>query len=102
MTLLLLYLLQIIYCSRHVLLTDKITILNAAIECPPLSNFLNGQIIYSPDSTPNFSIGTEATYACGMGYTLEGNATRVCVDGDQRDRIGVWSGEPSFCQRKCL
>ena len=39
----------------------------------------NGTISYSPDSLPDYDLGTVATYLCNPGFSLEGNGTRTCV-----------------------
>ena len=70
------------------------------ITCPPLENLLNGQFSYSP-SQEN-PIGTVATFICDQGYLLDGNSTRVCMDDDRADTIGVWSGEDPTCLGESL
>ncbi len=71
-----------------------------AIECPPPLTITNGMISYSPDVTPDYDLGTEATYTCEAGFYLEGNEVRVCMDDDVMDAIGVWSGQEPSCVRK--
>ena len=71
-----------------------------AIECPPLLAITNGTISYSPDVTPDYDLGTNATYTCEAGFYLEGNEVRVCMDDDGMDAIGVWSGQEPSCVRK--
>ena len=39
----------------------------------------NGRILYAPDTTPDYDVGTLATYVCDSGYTLVGSYTQVCV-----------------------
>ena len=70
------------------------------IECPPLPTITNGTISYSLDVTPDHDLGTEATYTCEVGFYLEGNEARVCMDDDGMDAIGVWSGQEPSCVRK--
>ena len=48
---------------------------------------------YQPDETPP-TVGAEATYACNMGYVLEGNSTRTCDDS------GTWTGSVPECIRE--
>ena len=48
---------------------------------------------YQPDETPP-TVGAEATYACNMGYVLEGNSTRTCDDN------GTWTGSVPECIRE--
>ncbi|XP_064386513.1 sushi, von Willebrand factor type A, EGF and pentraxin domain-containing protein 1-like [Halichondria panicea] len=67
------------------------------IMCPPLLTITNGTISYSPDVTPDYDLGTEATYTCEAGFYLEGNEVRVCMDDDGMDAIGVWSGQEPSC-----
>ncbi len=52
-------------------------------------------ISYSPDVTPDYDLGlgTEATYTCEVGFYLEGNEVRRCLDDDGMDAIGVWSSQ---------
>ena len=71
-----------------------------AIECPSLPAITNGMISYSPDVTPDYDLGTEATYTCVAGFYLEGNEVQVCMDDDGMDTIGVWSGLEPRCVRK--
>ena len=68
--------------------------------CPSLLAITNGTISYSPDVTPDYDLGTEATYTCVVGFYLEGNEVRVCMDDDGMDTIGVWSGQEQRCVRK--
>ena len=70
-----------------------------AIVCPPLPAIINGIISYSPDVTPDYDLGTEATYTCEAGFYLEGNEVRVCMDDDGYT-IGVWSDQEPSCVRK--
>ena len=71
--------------------------------CPPLPTFTNGMISYSPDFTPNFDLGTDATYTCDAGFFLDVTAAsqiRRCIDDNGMDAIGVWSGQEPSCIRK--
>ena len=70
-----------------------------AIECPSL-NLPNGTIAYTADTTPEFEIGTEATHMCDSGFALVGNMTRACMDDDQADIVGLWSGSTPTCARR--
>ena len=65
--------------------------------CPPLPTITNGMISYSPDVTPDYDLGTEATYTCETGFHLEGNEVRVCMDDDGMNAIGVWSDQEPSC-----
>ena len=69
-----------------------------AIECPFLS-LTNGMIVYASDTSPEFEIGTVATHSCDAGFALVGGMTRTCMDDDQTDIIGVWSGSAPTCER---
>ena len=55
--------------------------------------------MYAADSAPEFEIGTVATHSCSAGFALVGDVTRTCMDDDQADIIGVWSGSASTCER---
>ena len=57
-------------------------------------------ITYVPDITIYFEIGTVATHVCDDGFSLVGDMTRTCMDDDQADTIGVWSGTAPTCLRK--
>ncbi len=59
-------------------------------------------ISYSPDVTPDYDLGTEATYTCEAGFYLEGNQVRVCMDDDGMEAIRMWSGRVPSCVRKSL
>ena len=54
-------------------------------------------ISYSPDVTPDYDLGTNATYTCEAGFYLEDNGIRMCVDDNRMDAIGVWSGREASC-----
>ena len=53
-----------------------------------------------PDSSPEFAIGTVAFISCNVSFALVGSKTRMCVDDDQTDNIGVWNGSLPICQCK--
>ena len=74
---------------------------NTAIECPTLS-LTDGMVTFAADSTPDFEIGTVATHTCNADFGLVGDMTRTCIDDDQSDTVGVWSGSPSACERKYI
>ena len=61
----------------------------------------NGFIRYAPDDTPNYALGTVATYSCNTGYVLDltvGSRTRTCTDDDNvMDAIGEFSGQAPTC-----
>ena len=75
----------------------------AVIQCPPLQPIANGFITYSPDNTPDYDIGTLATYTCDEGFAFASALTiqlRNCNDDDGMDAIGVWGGSAPTCVRK--
>ena len=55
--------------------------------------------MYAADSATEYELDTVVSLICNQGFSLVGNPRRTCVDGDQADTIGVWSGASS-CQRK--
>ncbi len=72
-----------------------------AIECPrtpPITH--GGMISYTTENTPNFALGTVATYSCITGYFLVVSEVRTCMDDNGMDAIGIWIGEPPTCVRK--
>ena len=70
-----------------------------AVMCSPLDQLDDGSISYSPDSGGNFTIGTTATYSCSADFALVGGDNiRSCMDDDQADTEGVWSGTASRCE----
>ena len=73
-------------------------LLSSTAQCPELPPIENGSITYDPDMTPDFDIGTDATYECDPGFILVGVMVRNCtvaIDG-----TGEWSEEPPTCERK--
>ena len=50
--------------------------------------------------TINFEMKTIAKHSCGTEFFLVGSMTRTCMDDDQADTVGVWSGSPPTCNRK--
>ena len=75
--------------------------LNTAIECPPLEPITNGVVIYAPNTTPNYDLGTVATYACNTGFVLDlslgVSEMRTCVDDNGLDAIGVFDRQAPRC-----
>ena len=55
-------------------------------------------ITYAADTTSEFEIGTVATHTCITGLALVGDMTRTCMDDDQADIVGVWSGSTPTCE----
>ena len=75
----------------------------AAIECLPLPPIDNGFITYAPDNTPNYTLGTEATYACNDGFFLDlsvGSEMRTCANDDGMDAVGIFNDQAPSCVRK--
>ena len=83
--------------SWHIANVHYILFCFTAVGCPALEELGNGQIIYSVDSLTDFSLDTIATFICNESFSLDGNSTRTCMDDDQADTIGVWSGEMPSC-----
>ena len=82
---------------------DVFYILNTAIECRVLPVFTNGMIVYATGVTPNFDLGTTATYSCNDGYTLDlsiGVEVRTCIDDGDNDAVGMFSDQEPACVRK--
>ena len=63
-------------------------------------NLVNGMVSYVVDTTAEFEIGTIATHICNADFALVGSLTRTCMDDDQADNVGVWSGSAPTCERK--
>ena len=71
-----------------------------AIECEPLPPIANGLITYAVDTTPNFDLGTTATYECDEGLFLDvsvGNRVRTCVDDDGMNANGIFDDTAPTC-----
>ena len=65
---------------------------SAAVDCGPLSNPGNGQVMIPSGST----FTSTATYSCAIGYILNGVMTRTCGDG------GIWTSNEPTCDRKFI
>ena len=76
-----------------------IYILSTVIECPALTDPMNGGIVYAPDTSADYDFGTTATYSCNSGYSLVGDEVRTC-GGDGSSTMGVWDLSEPFCERK--
>ncbi len=73
-------------------------------QCPPLPEIANGMISYSPDNTPDYNIGTVASYSCNQGYELVRNLSsrsvvRTCLDAGDGSG-GTFTGQDPTCKRK--
>ena len=62
-----------------------------AIECGPLQNPQNGQVVLT-----GLEVFSVANYECDNGFGINGVNTRVC----QPDR--TWSGVEPTCERKMM
>ncbi len=83
-------------CSEHLHYCN----FHAAIQCPPIRTIPNGVITYTSDNTPNYDLGTVATYACDTGFVLDlsiGSVTRTCVDDLDNDAEGVFNKQGPRC-----
>ncbi len=94
-------------CSNAVLCVTKYSLrLHTAIECPTLPDIPNGLITYAPDTTPDYDLGTVATYDCNAGFALDlslgGSEVRTCVDDMDNDAEGVFDNQAPKCVRKFL
>ncbi len=82
-----------------------LSIMVAGIQCTPLSGIPMGRIEYGPDMTPNYMLGTTATYICNDGFFLDlsvGNEVRTCEDDNGLDDLGEFTGSQPTCVRKYL
>ena len=73
------------------------------IECPPLPNIANGVITYNATGTPNYALGTVATYSCNAGFVLDlsvGSEMRTCIDDGDNDAEGMFDMRAPACVRK--
>ena len=64
---------------------------------------MNGFITYATDNTPNYSLGTVATYGCNDGFILNlsvGSEMRTCIDDGDNDVEGVFNLMAPTCDRK--
>ena len=77
---------------------------HTAIECEPLPDIINGMIAYSTAGSPNYELGTVATYSCNAGFVLDltggGSETRTCEDDGDGDALGEFSGTAPSCVGK--
>ena len=71
--------------------------------CRPLPNIANGVITYSNIGTPNYSLGTVASYFCNAGFVLDlsvGSEMRTCIDDGDDDAEGIFDMQEPACVRK--
>ena len=80
--------------------------LHTAIICRTLPDIPNGFITYAPDTTPDYDLGTVATYACNPGFVLDlslgGSEMRTCFDDIENDAEGAFDRPAPRCFRKSL
>ncbi|XP_064386685.1 complement decay-accelerating factor-like [Halichondria panicea] len=76
------------------------------IICRTLPDIPNGFITYAPDTTPDYDLGTVATYACNPGFVLDlslgGSEMRTCFDDIENDAEGAFDRPAPRCFRKSL
>ena len=70
--------------------------LYAGVVCEPSDPTSNGFITYSPRLTPQYDVGTTASYHCADGYVLSGNSTRECVFNGSST---YWTDTTPLCER---
>ena len=66
-------------------------LLAIAVTCPALEDIENGLV-----QLTGRAVGSRATYSCFIGFTLAGNAQRICRND------GTWSGSVPVCRRMWL
>ncbi len=76
--------------------------LPTAVDCMVLPEIPNGKpIVYATDMSPDFELTTTATYCCIDDYFLVGDEVRTCIDNNDNDADGVFTGQAPRCVRKC-
>ena len=69
------------------------------VFCPHIPDPLNGDIVFTIDTTAPFDIGTQALYRCNEGFALVGgDAVSDCVQNANGD--ATWNRLAPFCQRE--
>ena len=88
----------------------RVPIMNCTIFCTSLTaitcsvslgSITNGQVTYSPDTTPPYDFGTVATFSCNTGFSLSVDVVRTC-GGDGSSQSGEWSGSSPVCVGELL
>ncbi|XP_019863662.1 PREDICTED: CUB and sushi domain-containing protein 1-like isoform X3 [Amphimedon queenslandica] len=77
---------ETIYCQNDGTYSDKAPTCQR-IDCGDLSDIANGEVSIAPDTM----LGSNATYSCNDGYTLQGDSVRTC------QASGQWSGSEPTC-----
>ncbi len=70
-----------------------------------LPAILNGMIVYATDVSPDFELTTTATYSCNAGYFFDlsvGDRVRTCIDDNDNDADGIFTGQAPSCVRECI
>ncbi len=79
-------------------------VLHTAIVCRALPAITYGSITYAPETTPDYDLGTVATYTCDAGFVLDlslgGSVMRTCVDDMDNVAIGEFDRQEPRCIRK--
>ena len=92
---------QEILSQVEILSSTQVYLYSTTDYCPLLSNPTSGSITYSTsaNTNSNYQSGTVATHDCSSGFSVVGDATRTCMDGEGSG-MGVWSGTAPTCERK--
>ncbi len=89
---------NIIIVHVRIAILKCICLFLSAVTCSELSPPNNGQVLYAATvMLAPFNFGTAATYLCGLGYALVGNAMSRC-GSDGSSPSGGWSGTLPTCQ----
>lgn len=43
------------------------------------------------------NLNSNCTFSCDVGYRLDGNHTRTCIDDNNGDALGMWTDETPTC-----
>ena len=64
---------------------------SSLVDCGTLTTPVQGTV-----SLTATTVGSVAVYACNLGFTLSGDATRIC------QATGMWSGQQPTCSSKSV
>ena len=70
--------------------------------CPILPDPLNGQIVYSTNTTGEQVFGATSTYVCDSGFGLSGGERVRACSSDSSSTIGFWTGSAPSCLGETL
>ena len=70
--------------------------------CPSLPDPLNGQIVYSTNTTGDQMFGATATYICDSSFGLSGGERVRACSSDGSSTIGFWTGRAPSCLGETL